>query len=352
MAVTLKQIAQHTGLSIPTVHQILNNYDAPFAEATRKKVLAAAAELNYVPDMAARSLVQRRSFLLGVLFNGVNFALVTPFMRGVQSALRDRGYAPVFLTHSDLDEELANLKLVTDRRVDGLILNAAVGADGETNSKQLAAPRSQGTPSVEVFGRFIPAIPHISFDFEAAGKLAVRQLREAGHERLAILARRGFNKPGATSPFWSARDLVKGFSAAQLEVGVEEGIIIEYEVESDLTRPDGGYKGAYLAAERLLSHPERPTGVVCYSPRIAEAVALYCEHHRAKVPEGFTLTAFGQMQPLMSTVARVLNLPEPSEEVGRRAVRMLFDQAGGKKVRSAMLSPDATSREREIPSES
>jgi LacI family transcriptional regulator len=46
MAATLKQIAQKTGFSLPTVHQILNGYDVPFAEATRKKVLAAAAEMN------------------------------------------------------------------------------------------------------------------------------------------------------------------------------------------------------------------------------------------------------------------------------------------------------------------
>lgn len=342
MPVTLKQIAAHTGLSVPTVHQILNNYDARFADATRKKVLAAAAELNYTPDMSARSLVQRRSFLLGVLFNGVNFGLITPFMRGLQLALRERDYAPVFLTHSDLDEEMQNLKLVSDRRVDGLILNAAVGINGATNSKHLAAFQKKGVPSVEIFGRFIQGVPHVSFNFEAAGQLAVKRLREAGHDRLALLVRRGHRTAGIASPFWNSRDFARGFHAAQREVGAKESIVIEYDVDPDLTRPDAGYRGAYAAATRLLSHPQRPTGIVCYLPRIAEAVALYCEHHREDVPENFTLTAFGTMQPVLSRVLQILNLPEPTAEAGIQAVRMLFDQIDGKKVKSLRLDPDKT----------
>ena len=154
MAVTLKQIALRTGLSIPTVHQILNNYDVQFSPATREKVLEAATALRYTPNLAARSLLQQRSFLMGVLFYGVNYGVVLDFYRGVQPALHARGYAPIFMTHANVKEELENVRMALKRQVDGIILNVAIDADGSTRCEELIDLLST-TPTVEIFGRFL-----------------------------------------------------------------------------------------------------------------------------------------------------------------------------------------------------
>ena len=148
MPVTLKDIAARTGLSIPTVHQIITGYEVSFSKETRKRVLEAAKEMDYRPNLSARSLQQRKSFLLGVLFNSVNNDYASDFARGLQGAARARGYAPIFFAHANSLEELQNLEIVLDRQVDALIVNVALDEDGKTNTDRLMQVRQSSLPVV------------------------------------------------------------------------------------------------------------------------------------------------------------------------------------------------------------
>src|SRR5581483_10512527 len=162
MAVTLKDIAARTGLSIPTVHQIISGYNVSFSKETRSRVLAVAKELDYRPNLSARSLQQRKSFLLGVLFYSVNNDYASDFARGLQSAARAKGYAPIFFAHANSTEELQNLEIILDRHVDALIANVALDPeDGRTNTARFAQIQETKLPVVEVFGKFLNGAPSV-----------------------------------------------------------------------------------------------------------------------------------------------------------------------------------------------
>lgn len=343
MAATLKQIAALTGLSIPTVHQILNNYSTRFAEATRTKVLSAAAELNYRPNISARSLVTQRSFLVGVLFYGVNYPIVASFMRGVQTAVKGAGCTPIFLTHRNISEESENLQSVLERRVDGLIVNAAVDPDGATNATRLAKVHAGGLHVVEVFGQFVPGVPKVTLDYREAARVATERLVAEGHRRIALLVREHHGEAVGGRPsgrFWIAAEFCRGYEAVVRSSGLEP-VMCVYPVDADDTRPNAHFLGAASVVPTLFADPATaPTAVVCYSVEAAEATVRCYEGVPHAVTCPLTVTGFGEIRPAVSHRVRVVSLPFPAERAGRLAVAALFDGLAGRAATDVVLGPE------------
>ena len=343
MAATLKQIAGLTGLSIPTVHQILNNYSAPFAEETRKRVLAVAAELNYRPNIAARSLVTQRSFLVGVLFYGANYPLVTPFMRGVQATVKGERVL------ADLpDPQLAGrgggepAGGARSGRVDGLIVNVAIDAAGTTNAERLAAVRAGGTPVVEVFGQFVPGVPRVTLDYRAAARAATEQLVAAGHERIALLIREQYQEDDPHrigGRFWIATEFWHGYQGVIRSAGLEP-LVTDYPVEVDNTNANVHFRGAAQVVPSLFTDPATaPTAVVCYSVEAADA-AIRCYERLGEAFDGpLTVAAFGTVRPALSDRINVMSFPLPAEQAGRLAAAAVFDQLAGRPATDHALGP-------------
>jgi DNA-binding LacI/PurR family transcriptional regulator len=343
MAATLKQIAALTGLSIPTVHQILNKYDAPFAEATRKRVLAVAAELDYRPNITARSLVTQRSFLVAVLFYGANYDLVTPFMRGVQATVTTHGCSPIFLTHGTPAEEADHLRGVMERRVDGLIVNLAVDPQGTSNADRLAEVHAGGLPMTEVFGQFVPGVAKVSLDYRAAAAAATERLVAEGHKRIALLIRENYHEAGLHTVgrrFWIATEFWRGYDGVMRSAGLEPNIQ-EYAVAADNTRENAHFVGAAHAVPALFADPATaPTAVVCYSVEAAEATVR--RYERLPLDRPLTVAAFGMIRPAVSERIRILSLPLPAERAGRLAAEAIFEQMAGRPVADAALGPEMT----------
>ncbi len=171
MKVTRKDIAKKVGVSASTVGMILDGYGERYSPVTRKKVLRAAEELNYSPNIMGRSLRTGKSFLLGVLLYGGNSWLISEFLRGVMKALAGNEYSPIVFSHSDTEEEAEALRRCRLRQVDGLIANVAVNPDGTAAAYQRFT--QQGVPVVEVFGHFLRQAASVNLDNETAAGLGL-----------------------------------------------------------------------------------------------------------------------------------------------------------------------------------
>jgi DNA-binding LacI/PurR family transcriptional regulator len=335
----LKEIAQRTGLSIPTVHQVLNGYKVRFSDETRRKVLEAAKELDYRPNIAARGLRARKSFLLGVQFNAVNYPLVAGFTRGFQRACTAESYAPIFVTHESTGDEAANMRVLVDRRVDGLIVNCAVGLEGASNAPMFAEMRQNGTPLVEVFGQFVEGVPHVTVDYQAGAAAAVKHLISKGHKRIALYTHADFRQGEKTRGlFWTAWEHYRGYTRALKEAGLEE-IPVTYKLRKDGPREGATYFAAYQHAATLFEHPSKPTAVVCYRGSAAEALLQYANAHPKGVPEGFGLVVFDRVRPVVTQNIDLHVLPVPTEQVGQAAAKLLMDLIGGREAESVAMGP-------------
>ncbi|WP_211224430.1 LacI family DNA-binding transcriptional regulator [Paenibacillus assamensis] len=123
---TIKDIAKEANVSTATVSYILNNVPKQtITDETRCRVLAAAERLNYVPNLAARSLVKRKTGLIGIL---INRAADEPWWRQLRYAdmvnrleqlLTERGYHVVL---SSIDAEQPKVGIIAERKLDGVFL--------------------------------------------------------------------------------------------------------------------------------------------------------------------------------------------------------------------------------------
>ena len=93
MAVTIKDIARQAGVSTATVSKVLNRKDSVIGDETRQKVLSLARELNYTPNSLARSLVTRKSHVIGIIVPDILNPYFTELVRACDDAARLRAHA-------------------------------------------------------------------------------------------------------------------------------------------------------------------------------------------------------------------------------------------------------------------
>ena len=107
-SVTLRDVADMSGVSVTTVSRILNNRESglPIRDETRQRVLAAARTLGYRPNLLARGLRGSRSSLLGVIARDISDPFHIQILRGINEESRARGYR-LFLGHIDYRPEEA-----------------------------------------------------------------------------------------------------------------------------------------------------------------------------------------------------------------------------------------------------
>src|SRR5688500_3076377 len=139
MTATLADVARRAGVSQATASRVINDSSYPVTAELRRRVLAAAEELHYVPNAHAQALVHARSRTVGVIVHDLSDPYFSEIMRGMQrvAAAQDR-LVMICNTYRDLDRELAYVRLLHAQRVEALIL-AGSGYDDRQFSARLGA---------------------------------------------------------------------------------------------------------------------------------------------------------------------------------------------------------------------
>ena len=122
MIVRLKDIARDLGVSTVTVSKAIRNH-VDISEATKKRVRARMKELNYRPNLAARSLITGRSCMVGLVVPDLVHAFFSELAKGLSSVLRQNGYG-LILSSSEEDPSLEkeDIEQMLARRVDALLV--------------------------------------------------------------------------------------------------------------------------------------------------------------------------------------------------------------------------------------
>src|SRR5690606_16972859 len=120
--VRLKVIADKTGFSTNTVSLALR--ESPrIPEQTRVVIRQAAAELNYLPNQIAKSLVSRETKTIGLVLTDITNPVLTRVAQTIELALAERGYGTLFATSNNtLSEEISAIELFRARQVDGMLI--------------------------------------------------------------------------------------------------------------------------------------------------------------------------------------------------------------------------------------
>lgn len=309
------------GVSVASVSRVLNNTGRVGA-ATRERIRKIAAELNYAPNAAARSLASRRSRAIGAVIpslENLNFAIAIDRFR---KYLREQGYT-LLLANSDYDndKEEAQIKAMAAQGVDALMLigsshNAQALAFLEARHIPVlltwsCRPKTQGKPEVG-------ALPCIGFDNFSAATKVTRYLLDLGHERLGVIA-------GSTVNNDRSAARVSAVSAALAERGLPlpriESTPASYLVSEGKAALHRLMRGKGTAA---------PTAVICMNDILAYGALLAASELRLEVPRDLSVTGFDDLDFAASLSPSLTTVRIPAEAIGNAAAAYLVDSLEGR----------------------
>ena len=311
MSPSLKDVALLAGVSVRTVSNVVN--DAPYvAPATRARVQAALAALDYRPNLAARTLRQGRSGLLGLVVPEIDSPYFGELAGLLADAAERRGATLVVdQTRGDADRERRLLSGPSGQLVDGLLLSPWALSPAEV------AARPAGVPLVLLGERYDEADDHVGVDSVAAARTATAHLLSTGRRRVAAV---GLQPHLANQ---TAEQRVTGYRQALLEAGHRPDARLEVAVQR-LHRADGA-----RAMAQLLALPEPPDAVFCFTDELALGAMRTAWECGVRVPEDVALVGFDDVEdgrwsrPSLSTVS-------PDKAVlAEVAVDRLLERVGG-----------------------
>lgn len=328
-AATMADIAKAVGVSRTAVSFVLNGRaDATISATTRERIHAAAAELGYRPNAAARALANQRSGWLGLVTEIVTAPFAVDIVKGAQNAAWEDGrFLLIAPSEDEPTMESAAIEKLLEQRVEGIIIAA-------TWHRGIRVPENaHQVPCVlvncfDLDGR----LPSIVPDERSGGRTAARALIEAGHERIGHIT------------------LTPGIPAT---VGRLEGLRDELAahglpLDDSLVEPsDGTAEEGYRAAAALLDRADPPTAIFCGNDRVAMGAYDAIKERGLRIPHDISVVGFddqeilaGYLRPGLTTVAL------PFEEMGAAGVSTLASLAAGSRIDDLQVVIDCPLRSR------
>ena len=182
---SIREVAKLAGVATSTVSRVMNSH-IDVSPRMRERVYAAVRDLGYRPDILAQGLRTKTTRAIGVIVSDIADPLLAAAVTGVERGLRAAGYA-VYLANLERDVELdlESIRLLAQRRVDGLIL----GLSEERYPATAELLRAANVPLV-LLDRDLPAgVPasRVVFDHGSSMQRATRTLLELGHREIALI---------------------------------------------------------------------------------------------------------------------------------------------------------------------
>lgn len=315
---TQSDVARLAGVSRATVSYIVNGLTESgklsISEETRQRVYEAIDELGYEPNAVARSLGTGLSHTIGLLIPDMHNPHFWDIAQGVQEIVYEREYT-LLLNSTDLDpdREQFSLKMLSQQRVDGLILITTFFDQTSEQVKRLIARKS---PLVLADSTVRDVDVVMTSFYEGALKL-MQYLLDLGHRRIALIY--GVATQGA------GRNRLDAYreSLKKADLPVQKDYIAN-------CAPD--LAGGYNAMQRLLDLPERPTAVVVINDLLAIGAMRALSERGLRVPDDISIAGFDDI-PIASYLAPALTTVSiQSKEVGRIAANLIFSRLKNPKL--------------------
>jgi LacI family transcriptional regulator len=338
MAVRLKDIARDLNVSVITVSKALRG-NTDISEATRKRVLARMKELDYQPNLIARSLATGQSWIVGLIVPDLLNPFFAELAKSLGGALRKQGYGLILASsEEDAEVEQGEIRMMLARGVDGLLI-----ASCQPTLDGFYSVHNQTTPFVLLDRGF----PHLRVNFVGAddyagGKLATEHLLEIGRKRLAYIG----------SPDLSpAADRFRGFRNSLQDHGVEvrQKFILPSGVVNDPADNAG-----YEMMRRLLRGKPRPDGVFCHNDVIAIGAMKATLDAGLSIPGDIAFVGFDNVRYSKYLHIPLTSIDQSTERLGETAAQLALDLIAKKvdKPRTVLLAPTLVVRQSTVEAKS
>lgn len=307
--VTIKEVAEKAGVSQMTVSRVLNQKTI-VKSATREKVEAAMAALNYRPNIMARGLAGGKSIFIGFLYHNPSYGYLNEFLIGALDECRELGHHLV-VEAIDVDTMQSAQSRYANRvrsiGVDGIIVNPPLSEDRAL----IEALHNSGLPFVRIAHGDLSCVDlSVVINDTEAARMMTEYLVKHGHRRIAFIL-------GARNHTSTAMRLA-GFKAAMTKHKLSFG-------KAYLESGNFTFQSGVEAADRLLSLPEPPTAIFASNDEMAAGVIAAAYKHGLTLPEDLSIVGFDDTAIAQSVWPSLTTIRQPIADMARKSVSLLAD---------------------------
>lgn len=304
----MKEVAAAANVSVATVSRVLNN-NGYVNEETRKKVLLAISNLDYVPNEVARSLFKKQSKTIALIVPDIKNPFFPEIARAIEDVLSSQEYT-LILCNSDekVEKEIMYLDVMKQKYVDGIIIVTSTLTPKHIEKRDIPIVALDRPISVD--------IPSVTVNnFEGAIQ-AVQHLKKIGCKKIAHI--RG---PRAVS---NADERYEGY--------------IEQVANEPWFCPDLVVNGNYNVLETTEATKELLTkfpdidGIFAGNDYMAVGVLKAAEQLGIQIPEDLSLIGFDGIQLGQLTSPEITTMAQPIYELGATAAELLLEMIEGKPI--------------------
>ena len=331
MPARLKDIARDLGVSVVTVSKVLRNHP-DIAQGTKERVLKQIKELDYQPNITARSLVTGQSYLIGLVVPDLLHPFFAEMAKALSAAVGKGGYSTI-ISSSEEDPELEarEIQQLTGRRLDALVIASA----GSDSGPFLRLDRLE-VPYV-LIDRELTGLSanFVGINDLAAGKIATEHLIDQGCKTIAHI--RGRENSTGMKRF-------EGYRQALITAGLpysDSLVVASSNVDIDSERMGAD------AMRILLKHNPVPDGVFAHNDPLAFGAMQAILNSGLRIPEDIAIVGCGNLHYDSLLKVPLSSVDQNSQTIGERCADILLSILGSKTrppLRNVILDPSLVVR--------
>ncbi|MBN2795356.1 MAG: LacI family DNA-binding transcriptional regulator [Clostridia bacterium] len=311
MSITIKDVAKKANVSISTVSRVIND-SKPVSDDIKMRVVKVIEELGYKPNPVARSLVTKKSRLIGVIIPDISDPYIAELLNAIEEVAKTYDYDIILCnSYGSLESEEHYLNLLRTKQVEGMIfLTYKLRTAHKDFFESTKMPVVMVNRDASELNLSSVSVNHFDAVYEITNKLF-----EDGHERIALI------RNGKTSDVFGPSHL-KGFEKAHETHH-------KYFDESMVFNGAFKLERAYDIVKQLIEMKELPTAIVATTDSMAIGAINCLVDHGYKVPEDVSVSGFYDTKIAQLYRPQLTTIKQPIYDIGAIAIRLLIKQING-----------------------
>ena len=307
---TIKDVAKLAGVSISTVSRVMND-SKPVSPEARKKVLDAINKLDFKPNELARSLVMRKSNLIGVIVEDIGIEYMAQLIRGVEEIGHLYKYDIILSSTYGDDNALENaIDFLSTKQVEGIVVISE-----DISAEILVKLRDNKIPFLLLDKLHdFKKINTVKIDYEKEEYELTKYLYEQGNKNIAYVTLKDHN-------------YLTDIKIAGYEKFINENNLKSIIIEADGKNSDDGYNIGEEVISKAKS--ENVSAISFYNDQTAVGFISYCLDNNIKIPDDYSVVGFGNFEISRVYRPKLTTVSIPNYDIGAIGIRALIKRIRG-----------------------
>lgn len=319
--ITQKEVALEANASLKTISRVVNNSSLVNKE-TKEKILKIIEELNYRPNLVARSLKNKSSNCIGIVIDDISSPAYIHTIKELESIANYNNYS-IFFCDSQYKPELAkkHLENLTNRMVEGIIIIPSF----EIEQDYIKSIAETGIKIVFFGNKFNYSHNNVDVVYineSKSVKMAVQHLIENGHKKIIFI--------NTEIDIISKYLRLEGYKYAlrNNKLLFDKSLVFE---------TDNSMEGGYNISKKIFNSDINFSAIMCFNDIIALGVLKYCYDNNIKIPDEYSLFGFDDVVCGQVTTPPLSTIGLSKIKVGRILGDLLFQKIKGNNLKNTYL---------------